>query len=106
VVAIDAKTVAPGKWEIFTHGGRRATGIDAVEFAQTVVAKGAGYVAERIRTLAAEHGVPIVEQKPLARSLFKGVDIGAYIPADLYQAVAEILAYVYRLREMKGRTSR
>jgi imidazole glycerol-phosphate synthase subunit HisF len=44
VVAIDAKTVAPGKWEIFTHGGRRATGIDAVEFAQTVAAKGAGEI--------------------------------------------------------------
>ena len=44
VVAIDAKTVAPGKWEIFTHGGRRATGIDAVEFARTVVAKGAGEI--------------------------------------------------------------
>ena len=44
VVAIDAKTVAPGKWEIFTHGGRRATGIDAVEFARTVVEKGAGEI--------------------------------------------------------------
>ena len=44
VVAIDAKTVAPCKWEIFTHGGRRATGIDAVEFAKTVVAKGAGEI--------------------------------------------------------------
>ena len=44
VVAIDAKTVAPGKWEIFTHGGRRATGIDAVEFARTVKAKGAGEI--------------------------------------------------------------
>ncbi len=44
VVAIDAKTVAPGKWEIFTHGGRRRTGIDAVEFARTVVAKGAGEI--------------------------------------------------------------
>ncbi|KAF0677598.1 imidazole glycerol phosphate synthase subunit HisF [Profundibacterium mesophilum] len=44
VVAIDAKTVAPGRWEIFTHGGRRATGIDAVEFARTVVAKGAGEI--------------------------------------------------------------
>ena len=44
VVAIDAKTVAPGKWEIFTHGGRRATGIDAVEFARTVVVKGAGEI--------------------------------------------------------------
>jgi cyclase len=44
VVAIDAKTVSPGKWEIFTHGGRKPTGIDAVEFARTVVAKGAGEI--------------------------------------------------------------
>ena len=44
VVAIDAKTVSPGKWEIFTHGGRRATGIDAVEFAKLVAAKGAGEI--------------------------------------------------------------
>ncbi len=44
VVAIDAKTVAPGKWEIFTHGGRRATGIDAVDFAMTITAKGAGEI--------------------------------------------------------------
>lgn len=44
VVAIDAKTVAPGEWQIFTHGGRRSTGIDAVEFARTVVAKGAGEI--------------------------------------------------------------
>ncbi len=44
VVAIDAKTVAPGKWEIFTHGGTRPTGIDAVEFARTVEAKGAGEI--------------------------------------------------------------
>ena len=44
VVAIDAKTVSPGKWEIFTHGGRRATGIDAVTFARSVAAKGAGEI--------------------------------------------------------------
>jgi cyclase len=44
VCAIDAKTVAPGRWEIFTHGGRRATGIDAVEFALTAQAKGAGEI--------------------------------------------------------------
>ncbi|MGP1358915.1 imidazole glycerol phosphate synthase subunit HisF [Roseicyclus sp.] len=44
VCAIDAKTVAPGRWEIFTHGGRRPTGIDAVEFAKTVTAKGAGEI--------------------------------------------------------------
>ncbi|MDP3961406.1 MAG: imidazole glycerol phosphate synthase subunit HisF [Pseudorhodobacter sp.] len=44
VVAIDAKTVSPGKWEIFTHGGRKSTGIDAVEFARTVAARGAGEI--------------------------------------------------------------
>lgn len=44
VVAIDAKTVEPGRWEIFTHGGRKPTGIDAIEFAHTVVAKGAGEI--------------------------------------------------------------
>lgn len=44
VVAIDAKAVSPGKWQIFTHGGRRATGIDAVQFAQDVVARGAGEI--------------------------------------------------------------
>jgi flagellar biosynthetic protein FlhB len=70
--------------------------------APQVVAKGAGFIAGRIRTVAAEHGVPVVEQKPLARTLFKGVDIGAFIPADLYQAVAEILAYVYKLKEFNG----
>ncbi|MCA3448490.1 MAG: imidazole glycerol phosphate synthase subunit HisF [Rhodobacter sp.] len=44
VVAIDAKTVAPGRWEVFTHGGRRATGIDAVDFARTITARGAGEI--------------------------------------------------------------
>ena len=44
VVAIDAKTVSPGKWQVFTHGGRRATGIDAVEFARSMAAKGAGEI--------------------------------------------------------------
>ena len=68
--------------------------------APTVVAKGAGYIAERIRQVAAEHGVPIIENKPLARSLHKLVDLGREIPSELYQAVAEILALVLR---SKGR---
>lgn len=66
--------------------------------APIVVAKGARKVAERIKEIAAENGVPIVENKPLARALFKSVDIGFEIPIDLYKAVAEILAYVYRLK--------
>jgi len=70
--------------------------------APVVVAKGAGYVAERIRAVAAEHGVPIYENQPLARSLHKLVDLGGEIPGDLYQAVAEILALVMRARGAVG----
>ena len=63
-----------------------------------VVAKGAGFVAARIREIARQHGISIVENKPVARTLFKLVDIGREVPADLYRAVAEILAFVYRVR--------
>lgn len=66
--------------------------------APEVVAKGAGHIAAKIRTIAAESDVPIIEQKPLARAMYKDVEIGQQIPADLYQAVAEVLAYVYRLK--------
>ncbi len=66
--------------------------------APVVVAKGAGLIAERIREVARHHSVPVIEQKFVARTLFKLVDIGKEIPADLYRAVAEILAYVYRAR--------
>ena len=66
--------------------------------APMVVAKGKGVIAEKIRELAKEHDIPIVEDKPLARLLFKMVEIGQMIPANLYKAVAEILAYVYRLK--------
>ncbi len=66
--------------------------------APKVVAKGAGFIAQRIRELAKEHDVPIIENKPLARELFKLVKIGEYIPSKFYRAVAEILAYVLKLR--------
>jgi flagellar biosynthetic protein FlhB len=66
--------------------------------APKVVAKGAGLIAERIKAIANENDVPVIEQKPLARALFKSVEIDQYIPGDLYHAVAEILAYVYRLK--------
>jgi flagellar biosynthetic protein FlhB len=66
--------------------------------APKVVAKGAGHIAQKIKSLAIENDVPVIEQKPLARALYKNVDIDQYIPADLYHAVAEILAYVYRLK--------
>ena len=66
--------------------------------APVVVAKGAGLVAERIRELARHHGVPVVEHKFVARTIFKLVEVGKEIPGDLYRAVAEILAFVYRAR--------
>lgn len=69
--------------------------------APKVVAKGAGFIAEKIRAVAKEHGVPIMENKPLARALFKTVEVGDLIPSRFYRAVAEILAYVYRLRGKK-----
>jgi flagellar biosynthetic protein FlhB len=66
--------------------------------APQVLAKGAGTVAERIREIARSHGIPIVENQPLARALFREVDVGQQIPEMLYKAVAEVLAYVYRLK--------
>lgn len=65
--------------------------------APRVVAKGKNYLALRIRKLAILHQVPIVENPPLAQSLYKSAEVGQEIPADLYRAVAEILAYIYRL---------
>jgi flagellar biosynthetic protein FlhB len=65
--------------------------------APRVVAKGARLVAQRIRELARGAGVPLVEHKPLAQALYKGVPVGGEIPGTLYRAVAEILAYVWAL---------
>ena len=67
-----------------------------------VIAKGADALAFRIRELAAASRVPIVEKPPLARALYAAVEVGQEIPAEHYQAVAEILAYVYR---MEGRAA-
>ncbi|UWR93325.1 imidazole glycerol phosphate synthase subunit HisF [Phaeobacter inhibens] len=72
VCAIDAKTVAPGKWEIFTHGGRRETGIDAVEFARLVVAKGAG---EILLTSMDRDGTKSGFNLPLTRAISDAVDV-------------------------------
>ncbi|HSW44753.1 MAG TPA: flagellar biosynthesis protein FlhB [Phycisphaerae bacterium] len=65
--------------------------------APKVVAKGADFMARRIREIAIEHGVPLVERPPLARALYRAVEVGQEIPAQFYKAVAEILAYVYEL---------
>ena len=72
VVAIDAKTVAPGKWEIFTHGGRKATGIDAVAFAKLVVSKGAG---EILLTSMDRDGTKAGFNLPLTRAISNAVNV-------------------------------
>ncbi len=66
--------------------------------APQIVAKGQDYVALRIKQIAKEHGVLTMENKPLARALFQRTEIGDAVPADLFQAVAEVLAYVYKLK--------
>ena len=66
--------------------------------APIVLAKGADYLARKIKDVAAENSIEIVENKPLARMLYHNVDIGAEIPPELYQMVAEVLAYVYNLK--------
>jgi len=66
--------------------------------APTVLAKGSGAVAANIRRVAEEAGVPLVENRELARNLYSMVDIGKTVPAELFQAVAELLAYVYKLK--------
>ncbi len=72
VVAIDAKSVSPGKWEIFTHGGRKSTGIDAVEFAKLVTSKGAG---EILLTSMDRDGTRAGFNLPLTRAISDAVDV-------------------------------
>ena len=69
--------------------------------APVVVAKGAGVLAQRIRRLALENNIPIVERKPLARLLYKEVEVNEPVPDSSYAAVAEVLAYVYQLKGKK-----
>ena len=69
--------------------------------APVVVAKGKNYLALRIRQKAVENQVPLIENPPLAQALYKSVDVGQEIPAQFYRAVAEVLAYIFKL--MNGR---
>jgi len=71
--------------------------------APTVIAKGARLIAERIKDIARIASVPIVENKPLAQTIYKTINVGEEIPPKLYQAVAEILAYVYKLNKDRAR---
>jgi flagellar biosynthetic protein FlhB len=65
--------------------------------APRVLAKGKNYLARRIRELALQHEVPIIENQPLAQALYKSAEVGQEIPAHLYRAVAEVLAYIFKL---------
>jgi cyclase len=88
VVAIDAKTVAPGKWEIFTHGGRKPTGIDAVDFARLVAAKGAG---EILLTSMDRDGTKGGYNLPLTRAIVDAVSIPV-IASGGVSTMADLLA--------------
>ena len=68
--------------------------------APRVLAKGADHMAQRIRERASQHGVPIIENKPLARSLYANAEVGDVIPASLFAAVAEVLAYLVRVKRL------
>lgn len=74
--------------------------------APIVVAKGQDFLAQKIKEAARENDVEIVENKPLARMLYHNVEIGAVIPPELYQSVAEVLAFVYNLRKKNGTDQR
>jgi len=66
--------------------------------APKVIAKGAGWIAEKIIAIARSHQIVIVENRPLAQILYRSVDLGQIIPPSLYQAVADVLAYVYKIK--------
>jgi flagellar biosynthetic protein FlhB len=70
--------------------------------APLVVAKGADLIAARIREIATEHRVPIFEAPPLARALFRNVEIGGEVPTSLYVAVAQVLTYIYQLKTARS----
>jgi flagellar biosynthetic protein FlhB len=72
--------------------------------APELVAKGADLVAKRIREVAEENDVPLVENPPLARALYGGVEVGQPIPTEHYRAVAEVIGYVMQLRPKSGRS--
>jgi flagellar biosynthetic protein FlhB len=74
--------------------------------APVIVAKGRNLIAQKIKELARWYEVPIVENPPLAQALYKAADVGQMIPPNLYAAVAEILAFIYRAQmRMQGRTA-
>ena len=74
--------------------------------APQLIAMGGDYMAEKIKEIAKQHNIPIIENKPLARTIFKTMKVGQIIPKELFVAVAEVLSYVFRLRKKKFAKSR
>ncbi|MFZ3230827.1 MAG: flagellar biosynthesis protein FlhB [Pseudobdellovibrio sp.] len=72
--------------------------------APQLIAKGVDHMAEKIKEIARQHNIPVIENKPLARTIFKTMKIGQVIPRELFVAVAEVLSYVFRLRRKKRKT--
>lgn len=68
-----------------------------------VVAKGADYVAEKIREAASKNNIPIMENKPVARAMYRSVEVGQPIPLDFYEAIAEMIALIYQINESNKR---
>jgi flagellar biosynthetic protein FlhB len=66
--------------------------------APKVIAKGERLIAQKIKQIALDHDIPVIEDRPLARALYKMCEVGQAIPSTMYRAVAEVLAYVYRLK--------
>jgi flagellar biosynthetic protein FlhB len=98
-------TAVPGASVVITNPTHFAVALKyemGAAGAPRVVAKGADLIAKRIREIAAEHEIPVVENPPLARALFAGVDIDCEISPEYYKAVAEIIGYVFRLKGKIG----
>ena len=87
--------LAPGTYEV-RYAATEAEFVSEIQ--KVVIAKGEGHLAARIKEVGRENKVEIVENKPLARTLYANVEIGEVIPPELYQAVADVLAFVYKLQ--------
>lgn len=78
---------------------------DPEEVAPRIVAKGANKIAAKIRGEARRNGIPLIENKPLARTLYRKVKVGGFVPANLFEAVAAVLAVAYRRRPRRRRVA-
>jgi len=100
------KTAVPKADVIITNPTHYAIAIkyDRQRFAAPIViAKGTDFIAQRIREIGKEHNIPILERKALARALYSSTEVGSEVPRDLFRAVAEVLAYVYRQKSQRSR---